>query len=238
MAENQHVSVAILAGGFGTRLASVLPNQQKILAPVNEQLFLKYILNQLNKEGFKEIVLCTGYLSNQVQEKLGKKYKNIDLIYSNEDKPLGTGGALKLALPKLKSEIILAMNGDSFCDINLKKFFTYHVHIKSKATLALSFVHDTSRFGKVTINRSNRIIGFQEKKVIGSRGWVNAGMYLLNKAFIKEIPDNKQISIEKDIFPFWIGKEFYGFKGNHNFIDIGTPESYAFAQQYFKEITI
>src|SRR3989344_3076938 len=111
------ITVAILAGGLGTRLDSVLPDQQKVLAPVNNHFFLQYLLNQLNEAGFKKVVLCTGYLGDQVERSLGKKYKNINLAYSRENTPLGTGGALRLALPKLKSETILMMSGDSFCNV-------------------------------------------------------------------------------------------------------------------------
>ena len=101
MSNLSKISVAILAGGLGRRLQSVTKDQ-KVVTKINTQPFLEYLLYQLNVAGFRNVVLCTGHLADQVKEKLGKKNNNISLIYSKEDSKLGTGGALKLAYPFLK----------------------------------------------------------------------------------------------------------------------------------------
>ncbi len=229
------ISVAILAGGLGTRLRPVVSGKPKVLAEVKRHPFLEYLLNQLNNAHFKKIVLCTGYLSDQVEKTFRKKYKNLHLLYSSEQIALGTAGSLRYALPLFTSETILVMNGDSFCEVDFKKFWQFHLSKKSKATVVLSWVSDTSRFGKVKLGIDDSIIGFQEKKSEGGAGFVNAGIYLINKAFIAKTPEGKQISIEKDIFPNWIDKGFYGYMGNHNFIDIGTSGDYAQAEQFFAQ---
>lgn len=226
------ISVAILAGGPGTRLQPVLKGKPKVLADVRSRPFLEYILHQLNQSDFKKVVLCTGYLSQQVEKILGERYKNLRLIYSPEETPLGTAGCLRLALPLLTSKAVLVMNGDSFCEVDFKKFWRFHLNKNSQASLVLSKVSDADRFGKVKLKDDNSIAAFQEKKPGGGAGLINAGIYLINKAFIAAIPKNKVISIE-NIFPKWIGKGFYGYKSNNNFIDIGIPESYAYAQKFF-----
>ena len=128
------------------------------------------------------------------------------------------------------------MNGDSFCDLNFKKFWQFHLDKHSKASIALSSISDTSRFGKVELGNSDKIIEFQEKRTESGQGLINAGIYLIKKTLIAEIPMGKKVSIERDIFPTWIGKEFYGYKENSNFIDIGAPESYAGADKFFSAI--
>ena len=124
------------------------------------------------------------------------------------------------------------MNGDSFCEVDFKKFWRFHLNKNSQASLVLLKISDASRFGNVKLKNDNNIAAFQEKKPGGGAGLINAGIYLINKDFIAAIPKNKIVSIE-NIFPTWIGKGFYGYKGNRKFIDIGTPESYAQAEEFF-----
>ncbi|MDO8638266.1 MAG: HAD-IIIA family hydrolase [Candidatus Daviesbacteria bacterium] len=229
------ISVAILAGGLGTRLSSILPGQQKVIAKVNTQPFLEYLLNQLSNAGFKNVVLCTRYLSDQVKEKLGKKNNNIDLVYSKEDAKLGTGGALRLALPLLKSQNILVMNGDTYCDIDLKKFVKFHFEKKANVSLVSVYVSDTSRFGSVNLDSNDAMEGFEEKRLGSGSGWINGGVYMIKRSFLSKIPQDGEISLEKEIFPKWIGKSFYAYKSQDDFIDIGTPESYFQAGQFFEK---
>ncbi|TSC88522.1 MAG: nucleotidyl transferase [Microgenomates group bacterium Gr01-1014_7] len=233
MSNPSEICVAILAGGFGTRLQSTVKGNPKALAEVRKHPFLEYLLHQLDQANFKKIVLCTGYLSDQIEKTFGERYKNLRLYYSPEQLPLGTAGGLRKALPLLNSESILVMNGDSFCEVDFKKIWQFHLNKKSKASLVLSSVSDTSRFGTVKLGKNDNIIGFQEKKGGSEAGLINAGIYLINKTFIAEIPKDKEMSLEKNVFPNWIGKGFYGYKSNNNFIDIGIPENYAQAEQFF-----
>lgn len=225
--------VAILAGGRGTRLQSVIQEKPKVLATIRGRPFLSYVLDQLHAAHFQNVVLCTGYHGDHIKKMFGRTYKNLHLFYSQESKPLGTAGSLRLALPLLGSDIILVMNGDSFCPIDFKKLWQFHSRIKSKATIVLSSVSDTSRFGSVTLGKQNNIIAFEEKKRGNEPSYVNAGTYLFNKGFIEDIPAGRKISLEKHIFLKWIGRGLYGYKTKIPFIDIGTPESYAQASQFF-----
>ena len=233
MFDLSQITVAILAGGLGTRLKPIIKDKQKVLAPVNNNYFLKYLLIQLNKAGFKNVVLCTGYLGDQVEEKFGNKNDNIEIVYSKESTQLGTAGALKFALPLLKSEIILVMNGDSYCDFDLKEFVEFHFNKKANASLIVSYVSDTSRYGSVKLDSNDAIIGFDEKKQGSGPGWINGGIYILNRSLLFDIPEDTTVSLEKEVFPNWIKKSFYGYKSDGGFIDIGTPESYKQAEQFF-----
>ncbi len=232
------INVAILAGGLGTRLYLQLPGQQKVLAKVGEHLFLEHILDQLNEAGFKNVVICTGYLGNQVQEAFRDNYQSLSLSYSKENSPLGTAGAVRLALPLLVSDQILVTNGDSFFDCSLRKFYQFHLEKKGGGTIVLKEVSDTSRFGRVKLDGNDQIVSFEEKKEKGRRGFINGGIYLLTRSLLLEIPEKKFVSFERDIFPAMIGKRFYGFKSKGRFIDIGTPKSYQEAKEFFSKLAI
>lgn len=225
--------MAILAGGLGTRLRSVMADKPKVLAEIEGQPFLKYLLDQLNSTGFRNVVICTGYLGEKIQARFGNTYLALNLIYSKESKPLGTAGAVRLALPILKSDTIMIMNGDSFCDANFKKFWEYHLTRSADATLFLTKVSDTSRFGRVNIDRAGRIVSFEEKGKSGV-GWINGGIYLISRSYLSEIPQKRAVSFEKDLFPNWINRGFYGYQSRGHFIDIGTEESYNLAKKFFK----
>lgn len=232
MSKYTEIDAVILCGGFGTRLASKVSGKPKVLAKVKNHPFLEYLLNQLNNANITKVILCTGFLGSQIKNAFGDNYKNIHILYSEEKIPLGTGGSLRNSLPLIKSEDVLVMNGDSFCDLDLKKFCLFHKNKKSNVSMSLTSVSDSSSFGKVILGNNNDIIEFQEKIKGSSKGIINAGIYLIKKSLISKIPKNKKMSLEKDIFPKWIGKGFYGYKGG-NFIDIGTPENYAKAEQFF-----
>jgi D-glycero-alpha-D-manno-heptose 1-phosphate guanylyltransferase len=231
----KETTAAILAGGLGTRLRSVVSDRQKVMATVGEKPFVIYLLDELDQVGIGNVVLCVGYLGDQVQGVLGSRYKGIELFYSREPKPLGTGGALRFAHHLLRSEQIMILNGDSFCQVDLNAFWNFHMEKKSAATMLLVEVADTSSFGKVEIDAESQINGFSEKCQKGN-GWVNAGLYLIQKILLETLPTGV-CSIEKDIFPQWVGKGLLGYCCHGKFLDIGTPSSYSASQHFFNHST-
>lgn len=235
MSNLSEINVVILAGGRGTRLEGILPGQQKVVAKVKEHPFLEYILKQLNKAGFKNVVICTSYLSDQVNSALGDNYSNISLSYSNEQPALSTAGAIAHALPYLKSNDVLIMNGDSFYDLDLQNAYDFHLKKKANATIILAKVKSTDRYGKVDLNDNNEIVSFEEKGERKSEGLINAGIYFIKKNLLEEIPKEVFVSLEKEMFPSWIGKGLYGFETMGGFIDIGTEESYKKAEEFFSQ---
>ena len=162
-----------------------------------------------------------------MERQLGSTYRKMDLRYSHEASPLGTGGALRLAMPMLMSDSVLIMNGDSYCDARLKPFFVWHQAQHSLASVLLSKTSDTRRFGRVDIDERGHIIQFREKSSVMDSGWVNAGIYLLSRQLIETIPSDRSVSLECELFPAWIGCGIRGYRSEGKLLDIGVPEAYA-----------
>ena len=223
----------ILCGGLGTRLHSVMADKPKVLAPVNGRPFLSYLLEQLIVAGFKKVILCTGYKGEMVSDIFGKCYRNLTIRYSQEPEALGTGGALRHALPMVEGETILVMNGDSFCNTDFKKLFEFHNSRKGMASMVLARSQDGTDYGVVTLNKNNRIVSFSEKVDCQHDRYVNAGIYLMNRDMLNHMPDKEQFSLEHDVFPQMKKLDCFGFVSDGELIDIGTPERLKRAQRYF-----
>jgi D-glycero-alpha-D-manno-heptose 1-phosphate guanylyltransferase len=226
------ITVVILAGGKGTRLRSIVSDRPKVMAEISGRPFLAYLLDQLQAAGFRKIILSTGYMAEKVEDYFGDSYGPLKLVYSKEQPPLGTGGALKLALPNL-SQMVLVMNGDSYIDADLFEYTNWFFDNNPDAALLLTTVDDASRYGKVCINDNKVIAAFEEKCDNSGPGWINAGVYFMKKSLISSIPAGKFYSLERDLFPNLAGKKLFGFRCNSRFIDIGTPESYVIAEDFF-----
>jgi NDP-sugar pyrophosphorylase family protein len=227
------IDVIILAGGLGTRLKPIVSNRPKVMATIAGKPFLSILLNQINKAGFKRVILCTGYMADQVEIGFGQKYMGLSLIYSRENRPLGTGGALSNAFHLISSDKIMVMNGDSFIDIDPSLFLRWFVCKGCDAALVLKKVNNSSRYGLVNVDANGLITAFQEKNTVGGSGWVNAGVYIFNKEVIRKLPQGKTFSIEQEFFPSLVGREFYGYCSEAKFTDIGLPESYLAAEGFF-----
>ena len=116
----------ILAGGLGTRLQPVLKDKPKCLAPINGTPFIDILLADCIKQGLQRFILCVGYLKEQVIEHLSNR-NDCEIIFSMEDKTLGTGGALKNAEPHIKSDPVLVMNGDSYVKYNINDLISWRL---------------------------------------------------------------------------------------------------------------
>jgi NDP-sugar pyrophosphorylase family protein len=224
----------ILAGGQGTRLRSVVSDRPKVLALVNGKPFLARLLDQLKEAGVRSVVLSTGYMAHHVESTIGETHDGMRIRYSREQQPLGTGGGLRLALAKTDSDPILVLNGDSFCEVDLEQLFRFHCAKLARATIVLAQVEDTSRFGRVETDSAGAVTGFEEKGAAASAGWINAGIYCLNREVAANIPAAQPSSLEREVFPRLIGTGLFGFKAGREFLDIGTPRSYEKAQSFFK----
>ncbi len=230
-----NITTIILAGGLGTRLRSVVTDRPKVLAEIRNQPFLSYLLDQVSKAGVREVVLCTGYLGEQVRSYFGESYKGTRLAYSQELSPLGTAGALRLAMPLFSSAPVIVMNGDSYCKVDLHAFFAwYQERQQENAALVLTEVPDTDRYGRVNVDAEGLVGSFTEKGNETGPGWINAGIYLLSNRLLETIPAKGTVSLEREVFPRWIGHGLCGYQTKGEFLDIGTPESYALAEQFFE----
>jgi NDP-sugar pyrophosphorylase family protein len=227
------VSAAILAGGFGTRLRPAVADRPKALAPVHGRPFLTILLDQLAAAEIEEVTLLTGFQSRQVREMLGETYAGMSLIYSEEPSPLGTAGAVRWALPKLAASTILLLNGDSYCAVDFAAFRAFHEHAVAQISLVLARVPDATRYGCVLTDHHGRVQHFAEKTAFRA-DWINAGINLLERPVLEQVPVGQPLSLEHDVLPERVARgRVFGFRCNGRFLDIGTPEAYAEAASFF-----
>ena len=224
------IEAVILAGGLGTRLRPALPDCPKALAPVAGRPFITVLLDQLAAAQFRSVTLLVGYRADQIQEMLGANHDGLSLTYEVEASPLGTAGALRRALPRFKAKTILVMNGDSFCDVDVRALADQHYRSRADLTIVVAQAPDTRRFGRVELTSAGKAAAFVEKSE-GGPGNINAGIYLLERTLITEIPAGRPVSLERDMLPLWLGaRRIHGFPASGRFLDIGTPADYAAAE--------
>lgn len=224
----------ILAGGLGTRLRSVVSDLPKPMAPVNGRPFLDYQLAYLAFFGVKKVILAVGYLHEKIIQHYGDHFGNLSIEYSIEHEPLGTGGALKLALEKTTVNPILVTNGDTFFELELSKFRDFYRMRDARLTIALREVDDTSRYGKITIDWDGRITEFSEKSEEGGPGFINGGIYLLDKNFFSSFQLPDKFSLERDFLQqIYKTHPIYGMICRKYFVDIGVPEEYERTREDF-----
>lgn len=226
----------VLAGGLGTRLREVLPNQQKVTAPVAGQPFLLRLLRWLDDAGIAQIVLAAGHRAGDVQAiAAGHTDSGLPPRVSIEPVALGTGGAARLALGLTESDPVLVLNGDSFARIDLAAFRKFHRARRAQVSLALVQIAETGRFGAVEVGTDNSVVSFREKPGSGAHpSAINAGIYLFERAALAALPEQQPLSLERDVFPGLIGMGLYAMHFNIGFIDIGTPESLRTAADFFE----
>ena len=227
------LNAVILAGGLGTRLRSVVQDRPKVLAEIAGRPFLTYLLDQLIKVNIGEVVLCTGYRSHQVRDTLGDRYRGLGITYSVETFPLGTAGALRMALALFRSDPVLVMNGDSYCDAEFGSFWQWHRRREAVTSLLLTKADDAQRFGQVQVADDGAVTAFQEKGASAGSGLISAGIYLMSRNLISSIPGGTSVSLEREVFPRWVGHGLYGFETESRFMDIGTPDTFAGAGSFF-----
>ncbi|HQL41943.1 MAG TPA: sugar phosphate nucleotidyltransferase, partial [Candidatus Omnitrophota bacterium] len=224
------IDVVVLAGGLGKRLQPQTGDTPKVLAQVNGIPFLDLLLSNIASQGFRRVILCTGYKAEEIESHYRHSSLDLCIEFSREEIPLGTGGAFKLAQKKIQSPVFFGLNGDCFCSVPFEKFFAYHNEKKALASLVLNKVEEKSDFGSVVLSENNEIINFQEKANLISSPFVSVGIYCFDKKAFDHMPAQNAFSIEREFFPLLVGKGFYGFVTEHQFLDIGTPDRYQRAQ--------
>ena len=224
----------ILAGGFGTRLQSVVKNTPKPMALIHGKPFLAYLVEYLKSHGITKIILSVHYLREQIQDFFKTNYEGLDIAYAIEDQPLGTGGALVNAFQYIAiSEPVFVINGDTFLQLDYRAMFAQHQKTSAGITMALRKMPDCSRYG-IVLTESGKVVAFGEQ---GSRspGLINAGVYLIKPSFFQAFPVTTAVfSFEKDFLLHHINQLHPdAFIVDDYFIDIGVPEDYARAVREF-----
>jgi len=226
----------ILAGGKGTRLREVVADMPKSMAPVNGRPFLEYLLDYLITQGISSFILSVGYRRELIINHFGESYCGVPVDYAEEMEPMGTGGGIRLALWKVKGSRAFAMNGDSLFRVDIKQMMEQHLRRQADVTIALRELDDTGRYGRVEMNRDHKIIGFSEKGKTPGEGYINGGVYILEKKFFMEPEFRGRFSIEKDCFEqHYREAGMFGFPSQGYFLDIGIPDDYQKAQHEFKQ---
>ena len=218
----------VLAGGFGTRLRDVVSDVPKPMAPIGDKPFLHILLSRLAQKGFKHVILAIGYLAEKITNYFGDNFKGMDISYVVEDDPLGTGGAVRLAMTKAKSDYVFVLNGDTFLDADfasLDKLWKEH----SQPIMVARKVPDIARYGALVV-QDNRLSGYIEKGEEGP-GVINAGCYVLPVKALDMYEIGKNFSIESDYFQKIYETLFVRVSPTDgHFIDIGIPEDFERAQ--------
>ena len=222
----------LLCGGAGLRLRGVTGNAPKGMAEVAGRPFLELLLRQLHRHGFERAILAVGYQKEAIQSHFGERMFGLHLVYSPESTPLGTGGALRNAADLVESDSVLIMNGDSYTDADLFKFVADHRESKAGASVVVVPADGRDDCGSVLVDENGKLAGFEEKRGPSHAPYVNAGIYMLSRQMLYEIPAGLEVSLERELLPRWLlqGSYIKGFVCLARCIDIGTPERYWSAQ--------
>ncbi len=223
--------VMILCGGLGTRLRPVVSDRPKPMADVQGKPFLELLITHLVDQGVKRIILCAGYMGNMIEDYFSRHAFGVDIKVVIEPSPLDTAGAVKHALPFVRDDSFIVINGDSFCDYKLSALVQTHIQKKATASIYATYVNDATKFGTLELSEQGAFISaFKEKGYTGA-GWVNAGAYMFGKELFKDLPVLTRVSLEQDVFPKIPREQLIAYLGEESFVDIGSPDDYHRFQQ-------
>ncbi len=228
------LTAVILAGGLGTRLRSMVNDRPKVMAMVAGRPFGEWVVMALQAVGVRHLIFCTGYLGEMVQNHFqdGTTW-GISIDYSHEKVLLGTGGALRKCLSLVRSDPVLVVNGDSYCQVNVHDYLQWHSAIPRAGSMVVVKTDNPERFGSVDMVGNDAVVGFKEKAIGLDISWINAGMYLLSHELLRSIPANQPISLEREVLPLWVSRGLWGFPSLGAFVDMGTPQGLGEAEDIF-----
>ena len=219
----------VLAGGMGTRLSARLNGIPKPMAPIAGRPFLEIVLSQLQRAGCTRVLLSVGHLHAVIQNYFGAFYKEMRLDYVIEQLPLGTGGAIRAALAEATEDAVLVLNGDTYINVDYAAMLAFHADEAAMLTIAVTHQDDIARYGGAVIS-GKRIVSFQEKGHAGE-GWINAGVYVLQKNLQWPKTVGEKFSFETDyLVPELAAICPTAFPVHGYFLDIGVPEDFDRAQ--------
>lgn len=225
----------ILAGGFGTRLKSVISEVPKPMAPVAGHPFLEYLLAFAQQQGIRKVVLSVGYKYEIIEAHFGTEWMGLKIEYAVEQEPLGTGGAIWNALAYCGEETVVVLNGDSLFEVDIRALYQQKKTKEADMVLSLKPMHNFDRYGVVEVDANDRILEFKEK-TFREAGLINGGVYCFSTQWAKSLGLSGRFSFERAVLEENVkSRAFYGYVSDAYFIDIGIPEDFARAQTMFKE---
>jgi len=237
----------ILAGGFGTRLRSRLEGIPKPMAQVAGRPFLEILVDKLVDSGFRRIILSVGHLAQVISHHFGSEWRGVPIEYVVEVEPLGTGGAIRSSMERIKGLSAFVLNGDTWLDLDYSAMRDLHQRSQASITIALSRVPDTSRYGGVEL-RDQRVVRFIEKGQASTEqssaaisgptfpGWINGGVYVLATDFPWPADLPARFSFETAVLhPLLPLVNHAVYFSSGKFIDIGVPEDLDRAQSELQQ---
>lgn len=223
------MEAVILAGGFGTRLASVVSNVPKPMAAVAGKPFLSFLLDDLARQDITRAILAVCHKKEIIMEWFGTTYHGMEIVYSVEDEPLDTGGAIRKALSLCQEERVFVLNGDSFLAVRLKELRHAAEVCGRKIVIVIKPMTNFSRYGAVERDQEGAIVAFHEKRYCHA-GYINGGIYDIERTVLEKYP--QKFNMERDCFPELLkDREIGSMESDGYFIDIGIPEDYARIQE-------
>ena len=226
MSNERKMKLLILAGGFGTRIQSVMPGIPKALAPIGGAVLLELQINNWKRQGISDFVFLLHYQGLMIKDFIDSKIKSLfdgcRVQYSFEPIPLGTGGSIAYAIKKLNlQEDFIVANADTWVGEGLKE-----IQAKTSPAILVTKVNNISRYGGVKFDSQGSVTSFIEKGGSAEAGWINAGIYKLSPIHFDNCP-NTSFSIESLLFPIFLNDyDFQVVKTDSYFMDIGIPDDY------------
>jgi NDP-sugar pyrophosphorylase family protein len=205
------------------------------MATIADRPFLDILIDQFRRSGFRRFVLCTGHMSGAIESHYAGSEGDIEVVISQEEQPVGTAGAVKLAEPHIRTDPFLVANGDSICKADLAAFVRLHKARKATLSMVVAPSQDPKDYGTVIVDSSQRITAFAEKTGSGPGGLISAGIYLFGKQVLSTIPAGVKCSLEYDLFPNLVAHPCYAFLATSPVLDIGTPDRLAKARQILRK---
>ena len=215
-------------GGQGTRLRPLTSTVPKPVVTLVDRPFIAFMLAWLRGHGIDDVIVSCGFLADSVRDVIGDGSElGVSVRYVEEPEPRGTAGALKMAEPLL-DERFLMLNGDVLTDIDLTAQITQHEATGARATLALVPVPDPSAYGLVVLNEDHSVREFIEKPSSEQlpTNLISAGAYVLHREILELVPPDRNVSIEREVWPRLVGDGLYGYEASGYWMDIGTPQRY------------
>lgn len=226
-----------LAGGKGSRLAPVMAQTPKPLAVVAGRAVIEYMLDLVKAAGGRHVVLSLGYRADEIRRYFDSRPDDgLRFTALIETDPLDTGGAIRFALKACKSDPVIVFNVDSYLRADFTELLRFHAKHDAPVSLLATELSDVSHSGSLSLDAAGAVTAFNEKGRPVGPGWINAGIYAIDRAFLETLPSGKRLSLEKQVFPEICDGRLQALKIFAPFLDIGTPENFAKADDFFARI--
>jgi NDP-sugar pyrophosphorylase family protein len=213
-----------------------LADVPKALVPVQGKPFLSFLLDQLAEADVSKVVICAGRLGDRIEEWVRGRRHGPPVVISREDWPMGSGGALRRAVPYMTGDTVLALHGDTYVDTDLSAFCEWRLRQPYEAALLVNRVENSARFDTLDLDPRGRILAIRAPAGVRRPGWVSAGVSLLPLSWLESLPEDTPLSLERDVLPYWIERGIGGYCVRAPFLDIGLPEALPQAHGFFATV--